>query len=243
MEEPSGKTHDIAKRPRIWEIDAWRGAIIIYMVVFHLLYDLHYFYGLSDGPTMITGPFTPGFIVSLTFYPLAGISSGLSRHPVRNGLRTLAAALVLSLVTYVLMPSQYISFGTLHLLATAMLLTPVWNRIPTNMLPVVAALCLGLGQWAHAQVVTLPWLFPFGLRTLHYAAMDYFPVFPYLGPYLIGIWIYRSIYTPRGFASLLPEWMWTRPLQWLGKHSLVIYMLHQPLLWAVLALFLGMPAL
>jgi len=243
MENLSAETSVPVKRTRIWEIDAWRGAIIVYMVTFHLLYDLHYFYGLTAGPSLILGPFTPGLIVSLTFYPLAGISSGLSRHPVRNGLRTLAAALTLSLTTYVLMPSQFIGFGTLHLLATAMLLTPVWNRIPTKMLPVVAAICLVMGQVASAHVTTLPWLFPFGLRTLEYAAMDYFPLFPYLAPYLVGVWIFRCIYTPRNLTSLLPEWKWTRPLQHMGKHSLLIYMLHQPLIWGVLAVVLGMPKL
>lgn len=230
------------RRPRIWELDAWRGATIIYMILFHLLYDLQNFYGSSLGPHLISGPVSPGLIVSLTFYPLAGISSCLSRNPIRNGLRCAAAAALFSLVSWYFFPDMFICFGTLHLLAVAMLLTPLWNRIPTFSLPVAAAACLVAGNWASQQLVPTPLLIPLGLTPVGFRSMDYFPLFPYLGPYLMGIWLYRRMYEPRDNRSLLPEWPWTRPLQFLGRHSLPIYILHQPLLIVLLILLFGMPA-
>ena len=228
-------------RQRIWELDAWRGAIIVYMLFFHFMYDMHFFYGHPFNPFERLGFATP-FLISITFYPLAGITTGLSRHTFKNGLRVAALALIFFVVSWFLFPDMFVRFGTLHLLATAMLLTPLLNRLPTWLLSTLVPVFYLLGQMAHRTLVTNPWLFPFGLMTIDFTSLDYFPIFPYLGPYIAGMVFYRLVYARRGKTSLLPEWRWTRPLQFVGRHSLMIYVLHQPVYMVLLFLTLGKPA-
>lgn len=231
----------MSKKKRIWELDAWRGTIVVYMLFFHLMYDLHFFYGHPFNPFEHLGFATP-FIISVTFYPLAGISSGLSRNTFKNGLRVAALAIAFSLITWLIFPDGFVRFGTLHLLATAMLLTPLWQKLPTPLLGALVPIFFILGQIVSRQQVTNPWLFPFGLLTPEFSSLDYFPLIPYLGPYIAGIVIYRTIYGPRGKTSLLAEWRWTRPLQLIGRHTLLIYVLHQPVYMALLLLVRGKPS-
>ena len=210
------------------------------MIAFHFVYNLHYLYGIGPSPyELLRVP--PGVIISLTFYPIAGISSGLSRNSFKNGVRLLACAMGLSLFSYLLLPAFFISFGTLHLLAVAMLLTPLWNKLSDTILAAIATASILLGIAFSGTIVSVRWLFPFGLISPGFTSADYFPIFPYLGPYLIGIIIYRRLYASHR-ASLLPrEWSWTKGLQAIGRRSLMVYLLHQPIILLLQMLFLGLP--
>ena len=217
---------------RIWELDAWRGVTIVYMVLFHALYDLYVYYGYPVNPheLLLIGPIKPGHIVSFTFFPLAGISSELSRKPFKRGAYLMVVALGFSLVTYITTPQLFIRFGTLHLLSTALLLSPLWRRLPTKLIPALALLIYLTGVWTASTYTHNPWLFPLGLITPSFTTMDYFPIFPYIAPFIMGIWFKRVVYDPRHNKSLLSEWPFTKPLQYLGRHSLLIYIIHQPIL-------------
>ncbi|MCL2497792.1 MAG: DUF1624 domain-containing protein [Symbiobacteriaceae bacterium] len=232
---------NLPKAQRVWEIDAWRGVNIIYMVWFHYTYVLFSLYGIAFNPFTIRFP--PSWIFTASFYFISGISSGFSRNPTRNGWRVAAAAFLFTLVTRFLMPTLYIRFGTLHFLATAMLLTPLWRRLPLALLPGISLLFLLLGILARGTTVATFWFLPFGFSYPGFDTLDYIPLFPYLAPYLMGIWTYAQVYAPRGRTSLTPEWLWTKPLQFIGRHSFTIYLWHQPLFLLVLIPLLGMPNL
>ncbi len=75
---------------------------------------------------------------------------------------------------------------------------------------------------------------PFGITSPSFGSFDYFPLFPWLGIFLIGSALGKSVYASR--KSLLP---WTMPrtfVNWAGRHALVIYIAHQPVIMGVLSL-------
>ena len=76
------------------------------------------------------------------------------------------------------------------------------------------------------------WLLPLGLTTEDFASSDYFPLLPYLGFFLLGAALGRTVYSKK--QTLLPKVnsrnFILRFLQWCGRQSLLIYLLHQPVL-------------
>ena len=86
---------------------------------------------------------------------------------------------------------------------------------------------------------TTRWFVPFGLAPAGYAPLDYFPLVPWFGVLLLGMGLANLLYTPTGRRFCLPDLATAAPMRWLqplGHHSLVLYLVHQPLLWGTLAL-------
>ena len=85
--------------------------------------------------------------------------------------------------------------------------------------------------------VDFPWLLWLGFPPYNYYPNDYFPVIPYFGVVLLGLFLGNSLYGPGGRRFILPDishWLPVRALEWLGRHSLIIYLTHQLLLFAIL---------
>ena len=79
---------------------------------------------------------------------------------------------------------------------------------------------------------SFPWLTVLGFAPYGFASSDYFPLFPNLGYFLLGAVLGRALYAER--KSLLPGGNPpAKALQWMGRRSLLIYLLHQPILAAV----------
>jgi uncharacterized membrane protein len=210
------------------------------MVAFHLCYDFTnvgwaHFKMLEDPFWLIWR----GFIVS-SFVFLAGISLSLSqqastRSAVQRLLQlTLCAALV-SLVTYVMFRERFIYFGVLHFFVVATLITRPLLRYPSA-LGVVGMLLLVAGAAPGFDVMnprTLNWI---GLASQKPFTEDYAPLIPWLGLLWVGVWVgtrwpvkavLASAHRAASATILQPI---PRGLGFLGQHSLIIYMVHQPLL-------------
>jgi uncharacterized membrane protein len=226
---------------RIWEIDFLRGLAIILMVGYHLLFDLGEFRGIkrflgfSTDLSSVAWTAAQYFFAGL-FVILSGISSTLSRNNVRRGLRLLAVSLAVTAVTYVFDPSSAIYFGILQCLAISMLL---YGAVFEKAGPVVCgawgALVLGLGAVLpvikKGLVVRSDWLLPLGIPGPSFSSFDYFPLIPWLGIFLIGSALGKSLYASK--RSLLP---WRLPRTFVnaaGRHSLLIYLVHQPVFMGV----------
>ena len=177
---------------------------------------------------------------------LAGYSFTLSRRPAKNGLVVAGCALVLTAVTVVFLPSEAIWFGVLHLVGCAILLCcaarPLLEKVPplpgllgsaavfllTNQLP---SGYLGF-EWLRLcrlpQAVYGANLFWLGLPDLtRFSSADYFPLLPWLFLFLCGYFAGRMRPPlPRGRAPAV-----LRPLCFAGRHSLLVYMLHQAVLY------------
>ncbi|MGC7869931.1 heparan-alpha-glucosaminide N-acetyltransferase [Desulfosporosinus sp. SYSU MS00001] len=229
---------------RFQEIDFLRAVAIVFMVIFHMVYDLHEFAGAAvdyQAPLW----FILGKTSALLFILLSGLSSGLSSSPVRRGLNVLFYGMVVTLVTYLVMKEEYVRFGILHFLGIAMILSPLFRRLSSRLLWVIAALIACLGFWFKTLVVQTSFFLPLGLMYGGFSTIDYYPLFPYLAVTIIGILIYRHFYSQgagsgRSSQNLL---VWSRPrinwrlpgwIQWLSRNSLGIYLIHQPILLLLL---------
>ena len=234
-------------RQRIWEIDFLRGVAIILVVGYHLLFDLgefvgtKRFLGFSTDLSSVAWTIAQHFFAGL-FVLLSGTSSTLTRSNVRRGLRLLAVSLAVTAVTYIFDPTSAIYFGILQCLAVSMLLygaafekagafaCAAWGTL-------VLILAAVLPILRKMPALRTDWLLPFGLTSPSFSSFDYFPLIPWLGIFLIGASLGKSLYASK--QSLLSRRLPRTFVNWAGRHSLVIYIAHQPIIMGVLY-FLGL---
>lgn len=223
---------------RIPELDMLRGLCILGMIAVHLIYDLTEIYGVFPAyPAAILFLKNWGGIV---FFLLSGICATLGQHCIRRGIMVLLCASAVSAVAAVI--GNPIRFGVLHALGSCMILWAGFQRLPRQVLPWLSVLLIAAGILLDRITVSIPFLYPFGLRTAAFSSADYFPLLPYLGYFLTGICLGQRLYPVH--RSLLPalsfDGVFSRTLFFCGRHSLLLYLLHQPVLIAAIeaALFL-----
>lgn len=229
---------------RIWELDAFRGLCIICMFAVHLLFDLVYFVGLNiTFPDWYTAVQQYG---GTLFVLLSGCCATLGSRSFRRGLIVLGAGLLVSLVTALMYRlgmadrTVVVWFGVLHLLGVCMMLYPLEKKLPTPALLAQAVVIIAVGMlFVHTRVQT-DVLFPFGLYSPDFFSGDYFPIFPQLGWFLLGVCFGRTVY--RDKTTRLPgRFQTTAPAKILcliGRNSLPVYLLHQPVIYGVIELIM-----
>jgi Predicted membrane protein len=223
---------------RLGFIDRWRGIAIVMMVGFHACYDSTYF-GLTHF-NMLGSPFWTTWrtgIVSLFIF-ISGISLTLAHQAGRSGSRyrigqLMAGAAAVSLVTAYLFGPRWIYFGVLHFYLVATLITrPLLRWSFWFWLPGLLALWLGQLELVNMDSRWLNWI---GMAAHKPATEDYAPLVPWLGLFWLGAWWGQTRWItqcipPAGFSP------WDRGLQWLGRHGLIIYLIHQPILFGLFEL-------
>lgn len=226
-------------------IDLLRGIAILMMFSYHFSFDLHY-YGFIE-QNFYSGTFWVYYrtlIVSL-FLLLVGVSLHLATakgikaksYFRRLGLLLFFAGLV-SVISYIQFSERMIFFGILHFIAAASVLGLAFSRFYWfNLLFGSALIILGLNvQHAFFNQPLLQW---FGLMTHKPFTEDYVPLLPWFGIVLIGLFLGKFIYQYNSlpkFKSWSSEQPAIRTLMFAGKHSLLIYMLHQPIFMGLLYL-------
>ncbi len=243
----------IARFVRLWEVDTWRGIAIVMMITFHLMYDLWAFGGRRDivlykGFWFYFQRATAGSFITLVGISLVisynralaqrGTTEGLFWKFFKRGLRIFAIGMGITAAVWFSGVGR-IDFGILHMIGTSVVLAYPFLRYRR----LNVALGLGLNalaeyfQTIHVPTYALVWL---GLEPPNYLFLDYFPLVPWFGLVLIGIAIGNTLYPGGRRAFLLPDWGRYFPfnlLQFLGRHSLLIYVIHQPILIALLTAF------
>jgi uncharacterized membrane protein len=236
---------------RFWEIDLLRGVAILMMIFYHVLYDLDRFGGLEMEihtgfwryfafATASLFLLLVGVSLTLSYARAAQLSSEQRLFPkyLNRGVRIFAWGLVITAVTWVLMREGFVRWGILHLIGLSIILAfPLLKSRYGNL--VLGSLFLLLGMLIANLQVESPWLLWLGLMPPQFTSVDYFPVLPWFGVVLIGVFVGNSLYPcyQRNFRlrdrSNVPM---IRGINFLGRHSLLIYLVHQPLL--ITALFL-----
>ncbi|WP_412470581.1 heparan-alpha-glucosaminide N-acetyltransferase [Halobacteriovorax sp. RT-2-4] len=206
-------------------IDLTRGVAVILMIIFHFTYDLDVF-GFVDVEFFRPGfwYYLPRLIVTLFMFSV-GVSMCMAHpgkiHP-RPYLIRLAkigiAALIISVSTYFMFPKNWIYFGTLHcIFFTTILVTPIRKKPWLSALLALVILVLQM----------TPYAIPF--PEMSHASLDYIAVFPWAAVSMLGITFFHLKWHQIDY----PQWKIMRFIQFLGKHSFIIYVTHQLFLYSI----------
>ena len=234
----------IAKRPRFALIDAVRGLAIIGVVIYHLVWDLRFYQFTSYDP--VFDPFWLGLakVLLASFLLLAGVSLVLAHKEQiywrafwRRFLILAGAALAVSVGTYFVFSDGFVYFGILHALALFSLLGVFFVRANIWLALVLAIFFLGASFVFQSAAFNPKYLTWIGFWTVEPYTQDLVPMFPGFGFVLMGIVLMRSVLAWRAGTKVV-SWQndrgWFRFLVKAGRWSLIIYLVHQPVLFGVL---------
>lgn len=243
------------KRERYRLIDALRGVSLLNMLAFHLLYDIFVVY--ASAPDWAARPeiITWERFICVPFVLISGVSLNFSRHAYRRGLIVNLCGLLITAVTAIFVPDQIIIFGVLNLIGCSMWITQALRRLFEKCNPFAGAaasfllfaffygLTRGFLGFLDIPLVDVPdffYAFPplavVGLPARGFFSTDYFPLLPWLFLYFCGFFLWRAILRlnlDRWFKLHIPV------LDFIGKYTLWIYMIHQPILMGVCFLIFG----
>lgn len=238
-------------RRRIYLMDELRGFAVFCMVFYHGFYTLAYLYNIEAGMILLRFfmPAEPYF--AGLFMLISGISSDLSHSNLKRGLRLLAIALAVTLVTGLIVPDELIVFGILHFLSVCMILyglaQPFADRFRFSWIAVFACALLfvctmgiprgyvglspQLGVLLPDSLYRTNWLAPLGIYNESFRSSDYFPLFPWIFVFTAGTVLGKLAREERFPAFMYPSRV---PFfSWLGRHALILYIAHQPVIYGV----------
>lgn len=226
-----------AKKERIWEVDTARGLCIPGMILIHLIYDVVNLYGFVHWPYPAWYSLFKNNYGAL-FLLISGVSVTLGSRSIRRGITVFLSGMIVTAVTvgmYLLgMAGRgiIIYYGVLHCLGTCMILWPLFRNLrPSTLLAVGIPLVLA-GWWLRGQSFNMPLLMPLGFTFPGFSSSDYFPLMPNLGYFLLGAAFGKTFYSQKKtlFPNVDPQNPAIRFFSWCGRNSLMIYLLHQPIL-------------
>ena len=236
----------VADKPggRIPALDVARGAALVAMFAYHLVWDFAHF-GYIDART----PFSPDMrlfshVIASSFLFIAGLGLALARrrpfdwraYGMRLALIVSAAALVTA-ASWLLFPGALIFFGILHCIAAASLLALPFVFLPWPAALAGGALAVALPQFVASRAFDPPALMWTGLGIAIPASNDFRPLLPWAGALLFGLAAGLAMRNLGGFNALARISAASAPARLLafgGRHSLAIYLVHQPMFFALL---------
>lgn len=242
---------------RLWEVDTLRGYAIVEMVFFHFMWDLNFF-GVYQGQ-MLAGPwqwfarniatlfiFTMGLSMTLS-YSRERQKLGHGRlfgKYLRRGAIVFGWGLVITAATYFFIGRGFVIFGILHAIGLSIIVAYPFLRINhwASLAAGVAVILAGI--YVDGLRSESPWLIWLGVKQVGVSMVDYYPMLPWFGVALLGVFAGQSLYPAGRRSFALPHWNDAAPvrgLRFLGRHSLLIYLIHQPILIGGLMALVGMP--
>lgn len=201
------------------------------MIIFHFFFDLDYL-------RILENDMYAGFWLVLArlgqflFLGLVGVSVALSKRnfggQLKRGLWIFLYGILVSFVTWIFAGEDYVKFGVLHFIGVVVPLVYFFKARPKGAL-IVAIFSFILGKY-FATIETQNWfLFPVGIVRNDFSSLDFFPIFPWISVVLFGLILGEKKIWPKFRSSLF--------LIYLGRHSLIIYLIHQPILITLLLIY------
>jgi len=230
-------------KSRLVGLDVFRGWAIVLMIVFHFAYDLAFFHFIDANLARDTFWVYFRYVIVTIFMVSVGVSLAIVHTPRIRWDRVLrraailgAASVVVTIATRIQSPHAWVYFGILHLVWVASLAGLVFVRWPWAALAAAGLVFWGSyddGVLWQVQHQLFAWARP--ILHLPWRTEDLARFFPWFGAVLIGIGAHGLGWS-RPFFALPPLAAPTRlntALAFLGRHALVIYLIHLPVLFGI----------
>jgi uncharacterized membrane protein len=226
------------------------------MVLFHTLFDLNFFSVFS---VSVSSGFWRSFAYATAslFLLVAGISLTISRAKMPaqvsrykvirkfflRGAGIFLLGLLVTLCTWIYLKEGFVVFGILHLIGVSVMISPLFFGLKKRAV-LLGLLCIFAG-YILSTLNGPTWLLWLGIHPASFWSVDYEPLFPWLGCVLIGMGLGEYLYPGGVRQFVVPDApaIIARPLAFLGRNSLVIYLIHQPVIILLLAAITGINVL
>lgn len=237
-------------------IDFVRGFALINMFLYHGIYDLVYIFNVDIPWFTSKEAYYWQQMICMLFIILAGASASFSRNLLKHGFKVLVGGLIISVTTMVAMPSQFVSFGILHFMGISMILLSIFRKYIDKFSPIlgfgiamaffivtkrIPGRYLGIGD---IPLLPLPnslyqsdYLYAFGFPNSRFSSVDYFPLLPWLFLFLAGYTFWNLIKNSQ-FIEKYGHFQ-VVGINYIGKHTLLLYLLHQPFIYSLIFLILN----
>ena len=238
---------------RYYVLDTLRGFALINMILYHAIWDLVYVFRFDWSWYRSNGAYIWQQYICWTFILLSGFCFAFGKSKYKRGIIVFVCGFLITLCTCIFMPENRVVFGILTLIGSCMILmTPLKTKL-SQMNPFLGAFVsfglfvitrnvnikfLGFESW---NIISLPESLYQNLFTAYlgfprnnFYSTDYFSIFPWIFLFSTGFFL-SLIFKKQNWLSVLKPRL-CKPLEWLGQHSLPIYVLHQPIIYGVLTL-------
>ena len=236
------------RHSRFWEIDLFRTIAILMMITFHTLTLLNYFDIYNTGVPALRYGFWWWFprVTGGIFIFTAGVSLTIAYSKVtrmwpfmRRGLKIFAWGMGITLVTWLISRQGYVRFGILHFFGIAFILAPFFLRFRfINLILGIALMAIGIYLLEQRVLVDSPWLLWLGLLPPGFSTFDYWPLLPWFGLFLVGMFCGKALYPQGNRRFSIHEFNdpISSALTLPGRHPLVIYIAQWPAIIGILLL-------
>lgn len=233
---------------RLELIDTIRGLTLISMIVYHFIWDMVYLYGAEW--TWFEDSTLWQQSICQTFVILSGFSFSLGRRHLQRALMVFGGGILVSLATIIFLPSSRVLFGILTLLGTAMLIMiPLKNplkKVPPFIGAVVSLAlfiftkncCYAFVGFGNFKIALPSWLYQnyftafLGFPQEGFYSMDYFPLLPWFFLFVFGFYLYHFLEIWNLNKKLFSKGK-VPVVSFLGRRSLLIYLIHQPIIYGI----------
>jgi uncharacterized membrane protein len=243
-------------KDRFIELDVLRGLAIGLMIFLHLLWDLDYFgvvplnheiYQIQKG-------------VPLIFFALVGICLAICQQKKKDmsenkqkhfnkyllirGLKICGLGLMITIISFIVMPERPVFFGVLHFIGLSIILSIPFLKLKRYNIIAAGIVCLIaflIANFTIENPTILHLIIGIHQPDVWRYTLDYFPLFPWFAGVLFGIFLGNILYNGNERRFHIPDISNYRPinaLSWMGKHSLAIYLAHQPIIAAMLSIYI-----
>lgn len=240
------------KQNRLNGLDILRGSAILFAILYHTLYDVYYVFNFNM-PFLFSGWFDiihEIFLVILII--VSGICTSFSHNIYKRAGFLIIVGEIITIITSIFIPDQLIVFGVITFFGSIMMIygltADFFRKIPWKLLAVICILLFivflfmgsngtfTFGDFS-VKIISIhnnEFLYPLGLLTPEFESSDYFPLIPYGFLFIAGTAF--SVPVKQGKLNKLFYSIKCRPVEFIGRHSLVVYLVHQPVIFGIVYL-------